>query len=474
MYINGTVDAIRFYKHAGNTGTHVGNLWTGSGTLLSSVTFTGETSSGWQQASLSTPVLIQAGQTYVVSYHAPNGHYSVYDCFPGSSCLNSGRRFPFEPRSYDSGWLSTGSSGTFPTTAGGYKYYMVDIAFTQQFPNAIGETAYTATQAPNSVDSTDYSAVTVGMAFTTDVPGQVYGVRFMKSVANTGTHIGKLYAWSGVTLATVTFIDESAAGWQVAYFSSPVDISANTNYVVAYFAPNGGYSFTAGEYNAPTVSGHINRPIDAGLFSYGASPTFPSSTWNHNDYLVDVDFMPAKSVTASASINPEMTFTVSGHPNSGTCNGEDLSDDVTPTGTAVAFGSMTTSANKVAAQDLQTTSNNGSGITVYSRKTGLLTNGSDFIGDVAGTYASPGTFPSPGTAAFGYTTDESGMPSGTPDRFTNPTASWAYFTTSNSAISFTDEPADHTICVAYQVGVSTTTPAGTYSTTIIYTAVPNY
>src|SRR5262245_2341467 len=46
----GTITAIRFYKAADNTGTHVGNLWTNAGELLATVTFEGESASGWQQA----------------------------------------------------------------------------------------------------------------------------------------------------------------------------------------------------------------------------------------------------------------------------------------------------------------------------------------------------------------------------------------------------------------------------------------
>ena len=30
--VNGSITGIRFYKGAGNTGTHIGNLWTASGT----------------------------------------------------------------------------------------------------------------------------------------------------------------------------------------------------------------------------------------------------------------------------------------------------------------------------------------------------------------------------------------------------------------------------------------------------------
>ena len=64
----GTVTGLRFYKSAANTGTHVGNLWTEDGQLLASVTFTGETGSGWQQATFSSPVPILPGTTYVASY----------------------------------------------------------------------------------------------------------------------------------------------------------------------------------------------------------------------------------------------------------------------------------------------------------------------------------------------------------------------------------------------------------------------
>ena len=75
--VDGHVTALRFYKSATNTGTHVGNLWTAAGLLLSSVTFTNETASGWQEMALPTPVAITAGTTYVASYHAPVGRYSA-------------------------------------------------------------------------------------------------------------------------------------------------------------------------------------------------------------------------------------------------------------------------------------------------------------------------------------------------------------------------------------------------------------
>jgi probable HAF family extracellular repeat protein len=71
--VAGTISAIRFYKGPQNTGTHVGNLWTASGTLLASATFSNESADGWQQVNLSRPVSIMPKTIYVVSYHTNQG-----------------------------------------------------------------------------------------------------------------------------------------------------------------------------------------------------------------------------------------------------------------------------------------------------------------------------------------------------------------------------------------------------------------
>ena len=70
---DGFVTGVRFYKGTGNSGTHVGRLWSSTGTLLATVTFAGESATGWQTATSSPPVAVTAGTTYVVSYTAPAG-----------------------------------------------------------------------------------------------------------------------------------------------------------------------------------------------------------------------------------------------------------------------------------------------------------------------------------------------------------------------------------------------------------------
>src|SRR5262249_2397992 len=73
---SGFITGIRFYKGAGNTGTHIGNLWSSTGSLMATAAFTGESSTGWQQVTFASPVAVAANTTYVASYFAPLGHYS--------------------------------------------------------------------------------------------------------------------------------------------------------------------------------------------------------------------------------------------------------------------------------------------------------------------------------------------------------------------------------------------------------------
>ncbi len=75
--VAGYVTGIRFYKGTGNTGTHVGHLWSNSGTQLAAATFTSETATGWQQVTFSNPVAITANTPYVASYYAPAGHFAL-------------------------------------------------------------------------------------------------------------------------------------------------------------------------------------------------------------------------------------------------------------------------------------------------------------------------------------------------------------------------------------------------------------
>src|SRR5207245_11605517 len=74
--VPGFITGLRFYKSTANIGTHTGTLWSSTGALLKTATFTSESGSGWQQVRFGLPVAILANTTYVASYHTAFGHYS--------------------------------------------------------------------------------------------------------------------------------------------------------------------------------------------------------------------------------------------------------------------------------------------------------------------------------------------------------------------------------------------------------------
>ena len=53
--VNGSVTGVRFYKAAANTGTHVGSLWSSTGTRLAQATFSNESARAGRRATFSTP-----------------------------------------------------------------------------------------------------------------------------------------------------------------------------------------------------------------------------------------------------------------------------------------------------------------------------------------------------------------------------------------------------------------------------------
>lgn len=477
--LNGSIAGVRFYKGSTNIGVHIGSLWDTAGNRLRQATFQNETASGWQSVKFSSPVTVTAGTTYIASYYAPSGHYSVgnslssgFDNAPLHAVADStsangvyayGTSSSFPSNSYNAsnymvdvlfslakpgvptnvvasnpGQTSAQVSWTAPSTGGGVSTYTVTpyIGSTAQTPktvtgapaatsttvfgltanttytfkvsasnasgastdstasNAIttsvnasppgaptgvvatpaggsarvawtapdvqsgepnltgftitpynGSTALSATTVsasttamtitgltngtsytfkvaasnsagtgnqsaasaavvpratlfdfgtPATVDAGADNPVTLGLKFQSDVAGSVTGIRFYKSVANTGSHTGTLWDASGNALGSVTFTGETASGWQAALLSTPVTISANTTYVVSYTVAGGHYSVNGGAF----TSGLDNSPLHAlsdlsagnGVFGYGSSPTFPTNSYNASNYWVDVLF----------------------------------------------------------------------------------------------------------------------------------------------------------------------------------------
>lgn len=123
--VAGSVTAIRFYKGTSNTGSHTGSLWTASGVRLAKVTFANETASGWQTATLPTPIALTVGTDYIVSYNAPAGRYSYTPNF----FTNAWTSGSLMARANRNGLYRFGSGAAVPNQSSSLTNYFVGVVF---------------------------------------------------------------------------------------------------------------------------------------------------------------------------------------------------------------------------------------------------------------------------------------------------------------------------------------------------------
>jgi uncharacterized protein DUF4082/Big-like domain-containing protein len=210
--VGGMVNGLRFYKAATNTGTHVGHLWTSTGTLLSSVTFAGESSTGWQTANFASPAIIQPNTTYVISYFAPNGHYSDDQYFLGRAAVNQWPLHALKSTAAEpNGVFNYGASG-FPSETWFSDSYGVDVIFT---PDLVMPTV--AMTAPANGASISGNAVTVSATASDNL--SIAGVQFKIDGVNLNaedTTSPYSISWNSTLTAngthTLTAVARDAAG----------------------------------------------------------------------------------------------------------------------------------------------------------------------------------------------------------------------------------------------------------------------
>jgi chitodextrinase len=125
--INGTVTHIRFYKDASNSGAHAGHLWAANGTLLGTASFSSETSSGWQEAALSSSVNITAGTEYIASYFTTTGYRDTANFFANNNFVNGPLTALKDTITHINGVYSYFASSSFPDSTFHSSNYCVDV-----------------------------------------------------------------------------------------------------------------------------------------------------------------------------------------------------------------------------------------------------------------------------------------------------------------------------------------------------------
>ncbi len=126
----GTVTGVRFYKQTWMAGyTHVGYLWSSTGQLLASATFTGESSFGWQQVSFSSPVTIAANTVYIVSFSTGGGDFGITTGYFSAGGYTNGPLQALSNGVAGGDGVYQSGNGSFPTINGGGMNFWADVVF---------------------------------------------------------------------------------------------------------------------------------------------------------------------------------------------------------------------------------------------------------------------------------------------------------------------------------------------------------
>lgn len=148
---------------------------------------------------------------------------------------------------------------------------------------------------PATIDSGDGTDLTLGVLFKSDVDASLTKVKFYKDVANTGTHVAKVWSLAGSLLATKTFSGESASGWQSATLDTPVALSAGVRVWASVRMPVGHYSddgagttngYAAGIDHAPL---HVNQGGSGFGSGFATGDAWPDANHSNVNYWIDVE-----------------------------------------------------------------------------------------------------------------------------------------------------------------------------------------
>ena len=191
---------------------------------LAEVTFTGESASGWQQVSLSNPVTVTAGTTYIASYYSNSGYFAFdsgyftagVDNYP-LHALASGVSGPNGVYVYDaSGFPTNGSSNN----------YWVDVVFTVS-PGATTPPVVTSNTPANAATNVN--------------PNTSISATFSKPLSTT-------------TVNTATFTLVDATGSVI-----PATVTYNSSTSAATLQPDTALAYSA-RYTATLKGGSFRHP----------------------------------------------------------------------------------------------------------------------------------------------------------------------------------------------------------------------
>jgi Domain of unknown function (DUF4082)/Bacterial Ig-like domain (group 1) len=159
---------------------------------------------------------------------------------------------------------------------------------------------------PNISDGVPYE---LGMKFRSATAGQISAIRYWKAASEIGTHVGHIWAATGGTLlASVTFSNETASGWQEQALSTPLNIQANTTYVVSVNC-NSYFPITYDELANSIVNGDLSSVADGNNGVFGNPNSLPTNSYRNSNYYHDIVFAVSSTPTITKVSGDNQTGT---------------------------------------------------------------------------------------------------------------------------------------------------------------------
>src|SRR5262249_26287338 len=321
----GQITAIRYWKAPSDAGTHVGHIWSATGSLLATVTFSGETASGWQQQALTAPLAVNANTTYTVSVNIITNYVSTVSGLT-NSIVNG------DISSVADGANGTyGSPNAFPTNSYQNSNYFRDIVFVAGQVGAPAKLALTPASAstqPNSAvtysatiqDANGNTVTNATNAVTFSVSGvsgsfnpaspvsPVNGVATSNfTPTTTGTATITVSA-SGLTGATASLTVTSGVGPPAKLALTPANTSTQTGTAVTYTATvqdaNGNTVTNATNpitFSVSAVSGSFNPAPPVAPVNGVATSTFTPTTTGTATITASATGLTSASATLTVS-----------------------------------------------------------------------------------------------------------------------------------------------------------------------------
>jgi hypothetical protein len=153
---------------------------------------------------------------------------------------------------------------------------------------------------------TDGQQVELGTKFSTSQAGTVSSLRFLKANGESSVHVLTLWDSSGKKLTQATTKSETKSGWQEVALATPVQVAANSSYVVSYHVA---IRYLASEnfFTRTLTNGPLSATANAGVYRYGSEIAFPRDTYKGSNYWVDVVFNGGAVSTTSTTAKPTTT-----------------------------------------------------------------------------------------------------------------------------------------------------------------------